>query len=72
MSFCTSLEDCAAAPGASSVVAAGPDGARVGVDERRLGRRERLLEAALAVDLTVGGVHSLNMSGRDNVSSYTG
>ena len=53
------LEDCSAAPGAPSVVAAGPDGAGVGVDERRLGRGERPLEAPAAVYLAVGGVNRL-------------
>ena len=54
------LEDGAAAPGAAAVVAAGPDGAGVGVDERRLGHGERLLEARLAVDLAVRAVHRLS------------
>ena len=59
----THLEYGAAAPGAASVVAAGPDGAGVGVDERRLGDGERLLEARLAVDLAVGAVHGLSGRG---------
>ena len=53
------LKNCSAAPRAAPVVAAGPDGAGVGVDERRLGRGEGLLEARAAVDLAVGGVHRL-------------
>ena len=58
------LKHRAAAPRAAAVVAAGPDGAGVGVDERRLGGGEGLLEARLAVDLAVGGVHGLcEMSG---------
>jgi hypothetical protein len=47
------LEDSPVAARAAALAAVGLDEASVGVDERHLARRERLLEADAAVDLAI-------------------